>query len=232
VTREIDRRTWQELEDKTMPTLYGAPASPFVRKTMAALAEKGIAYEHDPVIPFNPPADYRKISPLGRIPAYHDGDLTLADSSVIIAYLERVKPSPALYPSDTRDYARALWFEEYGDGGMGPVVGPKIFFQKIAKPIFFKQPTDEEVVSKAINEELPPMFDYLEGELGGGDWLVGRSFSVADLSISAMFVQLSFVGVAPGVARWPKLSAYVARALGRPSVAKAVGKAKAMLGLK
>jgi hypothetical protein len=41
---------------KTMPTLYGAPASPFVRKTMAALAEKGIAYEHDPVIPFNPPA--------------------------------------------------------------------------------------------------------------------------------------------------------------------------------
>ena len=27
-----------------MPTLYGAPISPFVRKVMVALAEKGIAY--------------------------------------------------------------------------------------------------------------------------------------------------------------------------------------------
>ena len=119
-----------------MPTLYGAPVSPFVRKTIVALAEKGIAYEHDPVLPAVAPAEFKRISkeisPLGRIPAYRDGDLTLADSSVIIAYLERVKPSPALYPSEPHDYARALWFEEYGDGGLAPIVGAKIFFQKIA----------------------------------------------------------------------------------------------------
>src|SRR5215471_1393447 len=219
-----------------MPTLYGAPVSPFVRKTMVALAEKGIAYEHDPVLPLLAPAEFKRISkdisPLGRIPAYRDEDVTLADSSVIIAYLERIKPSPALYPSDTRDYARALWFEEYGDGGLAPIVGPKIFFQKIAGPAFFKQPTDEVVVNKAINEELPPLFDYLEGQLGTGDWLVGRSFSVADIGVATQFAQAGLAGVSPDSKRWPKLTAYVDRTLARPSFADAVGKAKAMMGLK
>jgi glutathione S-transferase len=219
-----------------MPTLYGAPISPFVRKAMVALAEKGITYELDPVVPAIAPPEFKRISkdisPLGRIPAYRDGDLTLADSSVIIAYLERVKPSPALYPSDTRDYARALWFEEYGDGGLAPIIGAKIFFQKIAGPAFFKQPTDEEVVNKAINEELPPLFDYLESQLGNADWLVGRSFSVADIGVATQFAQAAFAGVSPDAKRWPKLAAYVNRALARPSFADAIGKAKAMLGLK
>lgn len=219
-----------------MPTLYGAPVSPFVRKVMVALAEKGIAYEQDPVVPAVAPAEFhrisRDVSPLGRIPAYRDGDFSVADSSVIIAYLERVKPSPALYPSDTRDYVRALWFEEYGDGGLAPIIGAKIFFQKIAGPLFFKQPTDEAVVSKAINEELPPLLDYLESQLGNGDWLVGRNFSIADIGIATQFAQASFCGVSPDAKRWLKLGAYVNRALGRASFAEAITKAKAMLGLK
>jgi len=219
-----------------MPTLYGAPVSPFARKVMVALAEKSIVYEHDPVVPAVAPAEFKRVSkdvsPLGRIPAYRDGDFALADSSVIIAYLERIKPSPALYPSDTRDYARALWFEEYGDGGLAPIVGAKIFFQKIAGPAFFKVPTDEAVVSKAINEELPPLFDYLEGQLGNGDWLVGRSFSIADIGVATQFAQASFCGVSPEAKRWPKLAAYVDRALARPSFAGAIAQGKAMLGLK
>jgi len=36
-----------------MPTLYGAFGSPFVRKTLVALAEKGIAFDHEQVIPIN-----------------------------------------------------------------------------------------------------------------------------------------------------------------------------------
>jgi glutathione S-transferase len=217
-----------------MPTLYGAPISPFVRKVLVALAEKGITYDHEPVAPaFAPPSMPRvskEVSPLGRIPAYRDGDFAVADSSVIIAYLERVKPSPALYPAETRDYARALWFEEYGDGGLAPIIGTKIFFQKVVGPILFKQPTDEAVVSKAINEELPPLFDYLESQLGSGDWLVGGQFSVADIGVGTQFAQASFVGLSPDAKRWPKLAAYVGRTLSRPSFANAIGKAKAMLG--
>jgi glutathione S-transferase len=110
-----------------MPKLLGAFGSPFVRKAYVALTEKGISFEHEQVIPFGVSPEYRKISPLGKIPAYQDGDKTLADSSVIIAYLEKIHPLPALYPSDPYDYARALWFEEFGDGGLAPVLGRRRF---------------------------------------------------------------------------------------------------------
>jgi len=214
-----------------MPTVYGVPASPFVCKVLVALAEKGIAYDREDVIPFNVSAEYKKLSPLGKIPAFRDGDVTLADSSVIIAYLERTRPEPALYPSAPRDYARALWFEEYGDGGLSPIVGPKIFFEKVVGPRAFNRPTDEAVVSKAVNEELPPMYDYLESQLGSGDWLVGGRFSIADIGIATQLGLPRLAGFPLDAKRWPKLSAYFERVLARPSFKDAVDKSRAMFGL-
>src|SRR5690242_5891381 len=113
-----------------MPTVYGVNASPFVRKVRVALAEKGIPYELEPVIPFNVSEDFKKMSPLGKIPAFRDNDRTLCDSSIICAYIERTHPNPPLYPADPYEYARALWFEEYADSALVQVVGPKIFLQK------------------------------------------------------------------------------------------------------
>ncbi len=147
-----------------MPKVFGIAFSPFVRKVRVALAEKGVTYDLDPVIPVNVSAEFRRMSPLGKVPAFQDGDKILADSSVICAYLERTRPTPALYPSDHYPFARALWFEEYADGGLIPIAGAKVFFQRIVGPKFFQQPTDEAIVAKAINEELPPMFDYLESQ--------------------------------------------------------------------
>jgi glutathione S-transferase len=199
-----------------MPTLYGVNASPFVRKARVVLAEKGIAYDLDPIIPINVSADYKKISPLGKIPAYRDGDVTLCDSSVICAYLERAKPQPALYPSDPYEYARALWFEEYGDSALVQVAGPKIFFERIVAPAFMGRATDEKVVEKAIKEELPPLFDYLESQLSG-DWLVGKAFSIADIGIATHFVNLRHARVGVDASRWPKLAKHVERVHARPS---------------
>jgi hypothetical protein len=52
--------------------------------------------------------------------------------------------------------------------------------EKISGPAFFKTPTDEVVVNKAVTEELPPLFDYLEGQLVTGAWLVSRSLRAAE----------------------------------------------------
>ena len=213
-----------------MPTVYGAHVSPFVRKVRAFLAEKNIPYELDPVVPFGAPPEFKKMSPLGRIPAFRDGDRTLADSSVICAYIERTHPTPALYPSDPYDYARALWFEEYADGGMVTVVGPKIFFQKFVAPRFFNRATDEAMVQKAVDEELPPLFDYLEGEVGDREFLVGDAISIADIGVSTQFVNLRHVGVSVDPGRWPKLAAYVARMHARPSFKGLIEEERAMYG--
>jgi glutathione S-transferase len=58
------------------------------------------------------------------------------------------------------------------------------------------------------------------------------SFSIGDIGIATQFAQASLCGVSPDAKRWPKLAAYIHRALARPSFADAIAKAKAMLGLK
>jgi glutathione S-transferase len=197
--------------------LYGVNASPFVRKVRVVLAEKNVPHEREDVIPVNVSAEYKKISPLGKIPALRDGDRALCDSSVICAYLERTHPEPALYPADPYEYARALWFEEYADTALVNVSGPKIFFQRIVAPRFFNQQTDEATVQKAIDEELPPLFDYLESQLGDGNTLVGKRFSIGDIGIGSQFVNLRHAGVGVDTKRWPKLARYVAAVHERPS---------------
>src|SRR5258708_2211973 len=200
-----------------MPTVHGSGLSPFVRKVRAFLAEKGIPYDLDPVIPFTAGPEFRKLSPLGRIPAYRDGDHTLSDSSIICAYIERTHPEPRLYPSDPYDYARALWFEEYADGGLAPIVGPKAFFRKVVGQRFFNQQADEAVNAKAVNAELPPLFDYLEGQLANGSTIVGKQLTIGDIGIGTQFVNLRHGGYGVDAKRWPTLEKYIASLHARPS---------------
>ena len=213
-----------------MATLYGAGLSPFVRKVRVLLAEKNVAYDHDPVVPFNVSAEYKQISPLGKIPAWKDERGPLSDSSIICQYLEKRHPTPALYPSDPYECARALWFEEYADSAIVGVAGAKIFFARVVGPRFFNQPTDEAAVAKAINEDLPPLFDYLESQLAG-DWLVGKDFSIADIGVGTQFANLRLAGVSVDAARWPKLARYVARVHERPSFRALIDEDRAALGL-
>jgi glutathione S-transferase len=72
-------------------------------------------------------------------------------------------------------------------------------------------------VQKAIDEELPPLFDYLESQLGDGNTLVGKRFSIGDIGIGSQFVNLRHAGVGVDTKRWPKLARYVAAVHERPS---------------
>jgi glutathione S-transferase len=208
-------------ETRQMPyKVYGASVSPFVRKVLVYLAEKGLDYEHDPVNPFSPPENYKAISPLGKIPAFQDGDKTLADSSVICQYLERRHPKPALYPGDDYDYARALWFEEFMDGAFVPKAGTGVFFPLVVAPMMRSEPVTYEVrasVAKCLDEEVSPLWDYLEGELGNREFFVGTKLTVADITVASMHVNLFHAGVDVDAGRWPHLADFVARMHARPS---------------
>lgn len=200
--------------------VYGSNISPFVRKVRVVLMEKGLDYALESVNPFHPPEDYVAISPLKRIPALRDTDLpepnTLADSSVICDYLEHKFPERALYPKDPYLRARALWFEEYADSAVAQCVGRGLFFERVVKRMLRQKP-DEDICRKTLEEALPPLFDYLEKELGANDYFVGNKFSIADITIATMLVNFEHAGEAVDGTRWPKLAAFRARLLGRPS---------------
>jgi len=204
-----------------MITVYGVYGSPFVRKVVVALEDKQIPYQLEPIIPMGVSPEYKKIHPLGKIPAIKDGDLTLPDSSAICAYLDKKQPSPLLYPTAIGDFGRALWFEEYSDTALAQVIGGKIFFPKVIAPKFMNKPCDEAAVQKAVDEDLPPLFNYLEEQLGSKKFLVGDQFSIADLGVGSQMVNLVYSGVKVSEAKWPKLAAYFSSAiLQRPSFKK------------
>ncbi len=213
-----------------MPILNGINASPFVRKVRVALATKGIEYEQNPVLPIGVSDEYRAKSPLGKVPCYEDGDFVLADSSAIIAYLEKKQPEPALYPGDAEGVGRALWFEEYADTKMAETFGPKIFFERVVTVKMMKGEIDEAEVQQVIDEELPPIFDYLESEAPeNGDAIVGGRFSVADIAIGTQFVNLDLADVQVDASRWPKLAAYVSAVWAHPSFKSIIEAEKAEL---
>ena len=212
-----------------MPTVLGVNLSPFVRKVRVALAEKNVPYDLLPVFPQATDEDFRKLSPTGKIPAFRDGDKGLADSSVIVAYLEKTHPTPSLYPTDPYEYARALWFEEYADSAMVAVIGPKIFFEKIVSPRFFGKDPNLESVEKAVKDDLPPLFAYLESQLTG-DYLAGNQLSVGDIAVCSMLVNLFHAGYGIDTQKFPKLARYVARIHERPSFRNCIDEEKATLG--
>lgn len=206
--------------------VYGPNLSPFVRKVRVVLAEKNVPYSLEPVNPFGAPPEFRAISPLGRVPVLRDTEVTepntVPDSSVICAYLERKFPAPALYPADPFLRARAEWFEEYADTALAEAVGRGLFFERVVKKLLRQQP-DEHTCETALAKRIPPVFDYLEKELEGREFLVGDTFSIADIALCTHLVNFEHAGEKPDATRWPNLAAYGARLHARPSFAASLG---------
>jgi glutathione S-transferase len=198
-----------------MITIHGSPVSPFVRKTLVCLIEKGIAHEVNPIAPFPPPESHLKISPLGKIPALTEGDLAIPDSSAICGYLEKRFPEPALYPADPADYGRALWYEDWADNEL-PKATSSLFFNRIAVRMMKREP-DEAVIANILTKLQPPIFDYLEGEIGDRKYLVGDAFSIADIAVTCQFVQMLYAGETLPVESHPNIERYVTQHVHRDS---------------
>ena len=200
--------------------LYGTGYSPYVRKVLVALAEKGEAAEHIPLFFHDKDPAFQAASPLGKIPAFDDDGFLLADSSAILFYLEAKFPSPSLIPTEPRALGRAVWFDKYGDTEMFATI-IKPFANRVVKPKLLGQPGDETAVTKALTEELPKIYDYLEGQITGA-YLVGDAFSIADISVVTGFHNLHLAGESVDAGRWPKLAGYVNGILARPSFVTAL----------
>jgi len=210
--------------------IYGVKGSPFVRKVQVLLAEKGLEYEIEAVMPFPPPDWFVELNPAKRIPVLRDRSVgkdgvagTIPDSSPICAYIERKHPEPALYPDDPFEYGRALWVEEYADSELAARIGIGMFRPMIFPPMSGKE-RDVDRARKTLAEDMPPFFDYFEGLLEGGrEFVVGDRFGIADIALATQFVNLHHAGGRVDPARWPGLADFVARMHARPSFAACIG---------
>jgi glutathione S-transferase len=205
--------------DLEMLTIHGVPFSVHTRKVLLTAIEKRVPFRSEPVIPFTPPAGWADLSPTRKIPVVTDGDLVLRDSSVICAYLERTYPQPALFPDATRDYAGALWFEEYADGTVFREVVHGLFVQQIIRPKILKQESDPAVIDAILNGAVPQVFGYLESSLNG-DFITARQFTVADIAIVSNLINFHYLGYR--LEGYPKLHSYLFKQIERPSIQTAL----------
>jgi glutathione S-transferase len=209
--------------------LHGAALSPFVRKVRVVLDEKGIPYDFDATVPL--PDEVLALHPQRKMPILRDGDVVVPDSSVICAYLERTHPSPAIYPQDPADFARALYLEEYADAHMPEGMGP-IVFERFVKPNLLKQPTDEarlqELIAAATERwfgsprsaggrAMLSVMDFLESQVPADRDTVLPRFTVADAAIGAHLGWLAPAGFEIDAKRWPRTARYYRALLDRPS---------------
>lgn len=213
-----------------MPTVFGVALSPFVRKVRVVLAEKEIPYDLVPVFGPQAPPDWKTMSPLGKIPAFKDGERTLCDSSIICTYLERTHPTPALYPTDPYEHARALWIEEFADTALVENIGQPIFFNLVVGPRFMGKEADRARADKAFAETLPPRLEYLEGQLGQSGYFIGDRLTIADIAVASPLLNLRHAGYDVDAQQFPKLRKHLDAMAARPSFAACVAEEKAFLG--
>ncbi|MEH6569699.1 MAG: glutathione S-transferase family protein [Halioglobus sp.] len=211
-----------------MITLYGAAASPFVRKVMAVLAIKNLPYEHIPLMPYSRDPELAKVSPLEKVPALQDGDLTISDSKVICRYLENAYPEVPVYPTDAAERAMADWYEEYGGTAVAESAAG-LFFHRFMRPMVMKQEVDEAAVETLINKKLPPLLDYIESQLPADGFLYG-DLGVADIALCSPFVNAGYASYTIDAQRWPKAAGFVDRVKAHGSMAPLLEAEKAMFG--
>jgi len=195
--------------------IVGSYLSPYVRKVLVVLHVKGIAYEIDPIVPFFGDDRFAAISPLRRIPVLIDDQVTLSDSSVICQYLEDRHPTPALFPADVAQRARARWIEEFADTRMGDVFIWRYFNQLVIQRVVFGTEPDRALVEKTVSEDIPQVLDYLESLAPAEGWIFG-DLSIADVAIACFLRNAAFARFAIDAARWPRTAALVERTLASP----------------
>jgi glutathione S-transferase len=203
-------------------TVIGSYVSPFVRKVLACLELKALAYRIDPITPFFGDDRFAELSPLRRVPVFIDDQVTLADSSVIAQYLEeRHHDRYPLLPVDVADRARARWLEEYADTRIADVIVWGVFQRAVLDPGIWGTPRDLAAIARVMQEDLPPVMDYLERNLPVAGFLFDPlRIGLADISVAAPFRNLGFARQRADASRWPITASYVDRVLAQPVFTK------------
>jgi len=190
-------------------TIYGSPRSRTMRVLWVA-AELGLDYRHVPYA-FDDPAlkepAFLKINPAGAVPAIDDDGVTLSESLAINLYLAKRYGSDGaapLYPAAIDDEAQVWRWSLWAQAHLEPWVQQDALLADLRASIG---------AHAAIM--VAPALTLLDGHVAQRDWLVGESFTVADLNVAAV--------LSPSRARHldfsktPHVHAWLTRCYARPA---------------
>ena len=194
-------------------TLYGSPRSRTMRVLWMA-TELSLEFEHVPYEYDDPAlkeAAFLELNPAGAIPTLVDGDLALSESLAINLYLARRYGSEGtapIYPLSPESEASAISWTLFAQGHLEPWVQKDLLLADLIENI-------GDQADGMIRQSLA----VLERQLAGSAWLLGESFTVADLNVAAVLSpsrsSLLDLSDFPVVADW------LARCYARPAAIEA-----------
>lgn len=193
--------------------IYGQPASRASRVLWLA-KELGIPYEN---VPLNQRTgetrtpEFLKINPNGHIPAIKDGDLVLWESLAINLYLVKKHGGP-LAPKSLEDEGRAIMWSMWALTEVEPH-GGLLLQHTLMLPEDKRNPALVATAKEAMRAPL----GVLEGALAKSGYLIGDSFTVADLNVASVVSTLTRIKY--DLAPWPKVGAWLGKCLSRPAAA-------------
>ncbi len=200
--------------------LYGHLFSSYAQKVLIALYENATPFEFrglGPDSPYN--AEWLERWPLRKFPLLVDGERSVAESSIIIEYLQLRYPGAVpLLPSHPMAALEVRFLDRFFDLHV-----MSAFQQAVEGALTGNPARREEGLATAIRR-LDLAYPWLEGHLAGRTWAAGEDFTLADCAAAPSLFYADWVY--PIAASYPRLRAYRARLLARPSYARAVEDAR------
>ena len=121
---------------------------------------------------------YMTLNPNGRIPTIVDrsnNDFVVIESGAILWYL--AEKYDKFLSHDPDEKSETLQWMMFQMGGIGPMMGQAMYFQRIAAP----NGNVEEFSIKRYVDESRRLLEVLNARLEGRDFLVGNEYSIADM---------------------------------------------------
>jgi glutathione S-transferase len=201
--------------------LYGHPFSSYTQKVLIALYENGTSFELRSIGPDTPQhaAEWLRRWPLRKFPLLVDGERDIAETSIIIEYLQLRHPGPVhLLPADPMAALDVRFLDRFFDLHVMSAVQLAVNGALTGDPV-----KRQEGLALAV-DKLELAYAWLEGQLGGKTWAAGPQFTLADCAAAPALFYADWtqrIGEA-----FPQLRAYRARLLARPAFARAVDEAR------
>ena len=160
---------------------------------------------------------YLKLNPNGRIPTIIDrsnGDFVVFESGAILWYL--AEKYQKFLPRDEKVRSQALQWLMFQMGGIGPMMGQAMYFQRIAVP---KGIEDAYAIDRYVQESRR-LLEVLDRQLAGKAYLLGDDFTIVDMATYPWARSYPWAKVS--VAGLDNLQAWFGRVDARPATQKAL----------